>query len=654
MLMFVFGRRCRFLRRNKRRARGHELPHQRLLHEHARRRGLQEGLALAPTEALFRRALALEDAGRIEEALGCYELLLAQQPAHADAWHNRGLLLARLGRLPEAEESHRRYVRHHPESPRARCDLADVLLAVGRYDDVIELLASAQDRPPGRGEMLVRRGLALACMRRFAHARADFEAAFRGSPAEVEKFVRRAAPSGDREEILSPENIFLARGYESQSQCNWTSWREYTEEMRAVAASQGDIVLEPAVAFMALLAPLAGHHRHAIARQVARRIERKAPAMPPPRPRSRKRIRVGFLSPDLRDHVVGRLLVPLFEALDRSRFEVIAYALNANDGSAVRERLANATDLFRELNRLSDSHAAALIRADDVDILMDMCGHMTGGRAAITFQRPARIQVNYAGFSGSLASRRIDFAIVDRVVAPDDSEWTESLVHLPTTFYLYDFRRPIPEPSITRAEYGLPNERFVFCAFHNAHKITPDVFETWMEILRQAPNSILWFRALSDTARQNLASAAAALGIDPVRLVFAPFEASDGPRYLPRHRLGDLLLDAFHHNAVTNACDALGMGLPVLTLRGDSMATRAGESLLRAAGLPELVCADRKAFVRSAVDFARSPEQLSDYKRRLVQARQTAPLFDTVGRVREIEVCLEHMVQVSDQPRSRL
>jgi predicted O-linked N-acetylglucosamine transferase (SPINDLY family) len=188
----------------------------------------------------------------------------------------------------------------------------------------------------------------------------------------------------------------------------------------------------------------------------------------------------------------------------------------------------------------------------------------------------------------------------------------------------------------------LPEDAFVYCAFHKPEKISPDSFALWMEVLRRAPKSVLWFRGLSPAAERNLRLAAGRHGVDPSRLVFAPFETFAGGRYLARQRLGDLLLDALHHNAITNACDALNVGLPVLTLRGTAMASRAAESIVSAAGLPELVAPEPEAFVRTAVDLAINPSVLGGYKKRLLL--RNAPLFDTAGRVRELQACLQQML----------
>jgi predicted O-linked N-acetylglucosamine transferase (SPINDLY family) len=405
-----------------------------------------------------------------------------------------------------------------------------------------------------------------------------------------------------------------------------------------------DAAVEPAAAFRAFHLPLSGAERHAVARKLAADIEARAPAFTARQATRPGRIRLGVLSPDLKEHLNGHLLLPLFQLLDRERFELHAYSLSPDDDSDIRRQLVASAERFTDLHALGDGEAAATIQRDDIDILIDAGGHTSGGRFGITARRPGRVQCIYLGFAGSLASTRVDFAITDRIVASDAAEWSEICVDLPHTYYLYDFRVPPPAIGLTRREYGLPEKAFIYCAFHKAEKISPDTFLLWTRILRLVPSSVLWLLALPEAAQRNLRREAVAHGIDPARLHFAPYDSRD--RYLARQRLGGLLLDAVHHSAMTTACDAFAVGLPMLALRGAAMAARAGESLLRAAGLPELVCFDKEAFVAEAVRLASDLPRLETYRQRL-EARD-APLFDTSGRVRELENAFLEMLQQSD------
>ena len=606
----------------------------------------KQALLWFPKDArlLYAAALCLEDLLQPESALAHYDKALAVAPAFEDALHNKGLLLARLGRLEEAERSYRQFTSVATASSRAHIGLADALLALGKFDDAIAALDALERLTPQDATVTVRRAVALAALHRLDESHTIVADARARDPNAVARFVQSVAPGSDAELMLSPENIYLSRGWTALGQCAWSNWDKYVGEMRRVASDPG-IRVEPAVAFMCRLLPLSGAERRAVATNVAQAIETGLPALPPTAPTERPRIRIGILSPDFRDHLNAHLLLPLFELLDRTKFELHAYSLAAEDGSPVRGLLRLAADGFHELRGMTDRSAALAIRRDDIDILVDVGGYTTGARFAITAQRPARLQVNYLGFSSSLGSRRVDYAIVDQIVGKDETAWTEARVFLPDTHFLYDFRAPDVTASPTRRDYGLPDDAFVFCAFHGAEKISPDVFELWMQILGQTPRSILWFRALSEVASRNLRAHAAKRGVDPTRLAFAPFEPSYDPRYLARHRLGDLMLDALHHNAMTSACDALGAGLPLLTVQGRAMASRAGESFLLAAGLPELVARDQHEYVRTAVHLATNPQTLRMLRERLAANRRSAPLFNTAGRIRALEAAFQGMYE---------
>lgn len=589
----------------------------------------------------YAAALCLEDAGEVATALEQYDTAIQAEPALVDAQYNKALLLSRIGRHDEAAALLEQQRATRPDSARVLWAYADALLASGRFAEAL----TALDRAAPRDALaMTRRGIALAALRRFDEARAIFSDAQAIDASGVHQHLQRVAPGSRHEHMLSPENIYLDRAWSALGRCDWACWSGFVEELRKVADNP-KVEVEPAVAFMSRLAPLSGRERHSVARHIAARTEVAFPPLPPAIMAGHARIRIGVLSPDFREHLNAYLLRPLFDLLDRKRFELHAYSLAADDGSAIRKQVRLAADAFFDLQSLSDQDAARLIRNNDIDILLDAAGHTTGGRFAIAAQRPARLHVNYLGFSSSLASRRIDYAIVDRIVGGEDAEWTESRVFLPDTHFLYDFRPLPPQAKVYRREYGLPEDMFVYCAFHRAEKISPDVFDLWMRILRQVPRSVLWFRALSTQTARNLRARAAEHGVDAGRLTFAPFEPSHDPRYLARHTLGDLMLDSIHHNAMTSACDALGMGLPLLTLRGSAMASRAGESLVRAAGLPELVAIDQDDYVNQAVRLASQPGTLMKLRERLRASRRTAPLFDTACRVRALETALQIMYE---------
>jgi predicted O-linked N-acetylglucosamine transferase (SPINDLY family) len=579
-----------------------------------------------------------EDVGEQQRALAEYERALRALPGFPDALHNRGLLLARLGRMEDAETNQRSYVEAHPADARAHSGLADVLLARGQHEEALACLEKVLALSPADFSADLRKGVALAALQRFEEARSIFARERASHPREVEQYLARLAPGSDPAYMLSPENLFFWQSYLALQRCDWSSWTACISTIKELPRNT-QARIEPAVAFISFHLPLTGRERLSVARHIAMDIHARAPEMTPLEGKRSEPIRLGILSPDLREHLNAYLLLPFFELADRSRFELFTYSLAADDGSAIRARIASTKGTFRDLHGASDEDAAALIRSDGIDVLLDVGGHTTGGRFGIVARRPAPIQAAYLGFAGSLGSTRVDYAITDAIAGSDPDEWSETRIFLPHTYYLYDFRAPVPQIALTRRDYGLPENAFVFCAFHKAEKISPDAFALWMRILERVAGALLWLPALSAAAQQNLSREAARLDVDPARLVFAPYDPRD--RYLARQRLGDLMLDTVHHSAMTTACDAMAAGLPVLTLRGSAMASRAGESLARAAGVPDLVALDQEEYVEKAIRLAADAGQLAGYRRVLLDRK--GPLFDTVGRVCEIEAAVQEM-----------
>lgn len=390
--------------------------------------------------------------------------------------------------------------------------------------------------------------------------------------------------------------------------------------------------------------PFGVSERHAVARRVAAEIEKRVAPLPPRAvPASARRLRIGVLSPGFREHVDALLLLPLFELADRKRFELYAYSLAPDDFSGARDRIRRAAHRFRDLSALDAADAAQQIRRDEIDILVDAGGYSEGARFEIVAARPAPLQVLYLCFASTLGSGRVDYTILDPVVAPPEhrAHWSERIVYLPDTYFLYDFRRGAPPQALSRAEYGLPERGPVLCAFHKGEKIDPETFSLWMRILRAHEPAVLWLLGDRPKVVANLRRAAIEAGVDAGRLVFCGREQRD--RYLARLQLADLYLDAVDHNAIVTACDCLAAGLPVLTRHGSTCTSLSAESLLRAAGLPDLVAADSDDYVARATDLLRHPAGLAELRTRLSQAHGRAPLFDTAARVRELGAAFEEM-----------
>jgi protein O-GlcNAc transferase len=358
-------------------------------------------------------------------------------------------------------------------------------------------------------------------------------------------------------------------------------------------------------------------------------------------PYSHDRLRIAYVSPDLRDHAVAHSIAGVIARHDRQRLEVIGVCLSAPDGSEVGTRLAHSFDDLIDGTSMSDEELVKRLRDLEIDIAVDLAGFTVGARPAIFARRVAPVQVNYLGFPGSMGAKFMDVILADPIVIPAGGEsfYTEHVVRLPHSYLPFDSGRAIPVHSPSRGEAGLPCDGFIFCAFNNAYKITKDVFEVWLGLLNEIPGSVLWLRGGAAEAEANLRREATAHGVDTQRLVFAPF-VKDPDEHLRRLRLADLFLDTLPYNAHSTTAEALWAGVPVITYAGRTFAGRVGASLLSAANVPELICNDLAEYRQQALRLAKSPSELLGIRDRLVRNRSMAPVFDTARYTRDLEAIL--------------
>jgi predicted O-linked N-acetylglucosamine transferase (SPINDLY family) len=376
---------------------------------------------------------------------------------------------------------------------------------------------------------------------------------------------------------------------------------------------------------------------------VQHKVRLDVPRLAPAKPYGHRKLRIGYCSGDLCLHPVAMLTAELFELHDRERFEVHGFDWSREDGSALRQRVIGAMDHFERIHHLSDEQAARLIRAHEIDILIDLQGQTLGARANMLAWRPAPVQITYLGLPATTGLPFIDHVIADRFLIPESVQpfYSERPLYLPDIYQASDRQRHHSAPP-ARAAVGLPDDAFVFCSFNNNYKFTPEVFASWMRILQRSPGSVLWLLADNPWAEANLRREAVVRGVDERRLVFAPRAQPED--YLARFAVADLFLDTYPFNAGTTANDALWMGLPVLTRTGRTFASRMAGALLTAAGLPELISESIADYEDRAVALALAPGRCRDLRTQLAQVREQGALFDTPRFVRNLENALEGLL----------
>lgn len=615
---------------------------------------LSQALALNPSdpETLRLHGMVLRRLGRIEAALERYAAMLVVAPDHAEGHLNRANALNDLRRWSEALASADRALALDPRLAGAANARGVALLGSGRPDAAIADFEDAIRRDPSMGDAHVNLGNAMLEAGRPLDAIQAYDRAVairpqalawngRGNALVVLGRWAEAAEAYDRALAIQP-NQPAALGQRFHARTKLCNWRDYDEGRRAILAGvrAGQLPITP-FAFLALSEAPADER---ICAETYVRMHLSAARVAPPVPPAASRIRVGYFSADFHKHATAHLMAEVFELHDRSAFEVTAFSFGRRGADDdMRRRLVPAFERFFDVSALDDGAIVDLARGLGLDIAVDLKGFTQEARAGIFTRRVAPLQVNYLGYPGTMGAPFMDYLIADPVVIPPEAQddYAEKIAYLPGSYQPNDRRRAQPPPITSRLDYDLPAEAFVFGCFNSNYKITPDVFATWMRLLRQADGSVLWMFREDPAAAENLRGAAAGHGVDPARLIFAPPVPTR--THLERLRHMDLFLDTSPYNAHTTGSDALWMGTPMVTMLGGTFAGRVGASLLTAVDLPELITRSWSEYEELALELAREPGRLAALRGRLLEGQLQKRLFDAPRFTRDLEALYRAM-----------
>ncbi len=560
------------------------------------------------------RGNALLALGEGTEAVESYDRALRLDPAYGDAWRNRGIALLGLARWNDALDSFGRALRHSPGSADAWEGSATALVQLDRRVEAVAAYDRAIALRGATPELLYNRGNTQAILK-------NYDAAIR-----------------DCELLLSVAPDYpYARGVLAHAKMQICDQHGLEEQIRRIeeGLQAGKRVISPFN--LKALSDSAGLQRTCAELWV--RHECPPSATPLARGGYRhERIRIAYVSGDFGNTAVGGLMEPVFARHDHSRFETIAVSFGPAERSALRTRLENSFDRFVDLAAKRDGEIAAWMREAEIDVAVDLMGFTGHCRSAIFAQRPAPVQVNFLGFPGSLGAPYMDYILADRTVIPPEHEcfYSETVAYLPHCYLPANPERLRLPARPTREQAGLPAEGIVFASFNNSYKISPDVFACWMRILRQIAGSVLWLPENNPGARENLSREAAVQGIAPERLLFAP-PVHGTQEHLARLSLAGIFLDTAPYNSHSTALDALSAGVPIVTMRGNSFASRVAASVLHAAGFPELVTDSLSGYEKLAIGLANEPEALNRAKEMIVTRLPHSALFDIAKFTRSVE-----------------
>lgn len=619
-------------------------------------------LALAPDRlsVLNNLAAVLIEQARAGEAEAVCARALAVAPDDFTAHLNDGVRLDAIGKSDEALARLERAIGLAPDRAEAHAARADVLAALGQTDAALVDYDRAIALAPGNTGVRVNRAIALREARRHAEALSALDAALLVDPASAKLHFSRAnvlvdlgrpeeaLAAYDRAEAIAPDLDYLP-GHSMRCALMLGRWADLEGKARGLEAAvlAGRAAAEP---FELLSVADSPEIQLACARQFVRR---SVPDPSRPRPPTRRaadgRVRIAYVSADIRRHPVAEQLVGVIESHDRARFEVTVVSVGPTEIRAgeAAARIHRAADRFMEASRWSDAQVAEALSAARVDIAIDLNGHTELSRPGIFALRPAPAQVAYLGFAATSGAPWIDAMIADDFVIPEHeaANYSERIIRIPGTYFPFDPRKTAAPLTPTRAELGLPQEGFVFCCFNAAPKITPPVFRLWMRILAAVPGSVLWLGRHTEGFVERSRRYAAECGVDPGRIRFAGFVESKA-EHLARYRAADLFLDTFPYTAHTTGADALSTGLPLLTRAGRSFVSRVSGSMLMALGLDALVVTTEAEYEAAAVALAGDAGRLDGLQRRLASAEALGLFRDVAGYTRRLEQALERAARL--------
>jgi protein O-GlcNAc transferase len=656
------------------------------------RAAFTDALALSPAhaDAMYNLGVIELERDALAEARLWFERAMKAAPDHVDALVNLGIVARRSGDQPGAIECFERALRIAPASAPALDNLGQTLLAAGQHAAARERFLAALKAEPG--SLSAREGMVAAChaLERYAEAQPYIDDLLRAEPdneyglqaraqglfqigqldpacAAAARAVDRYPQSAGAYAVLAQIHIIrgeledavntLETGYaktgaedllglynhQLRKLCDWERWSAAWTKMREAIPHSARL----GSPFNLLCEDTTAREQLDYTRRWA--AARFGNITTPPRTArvartQRQRARIGYMTSDFYEHPVGYLLAEVMELHDRNRIEVFAYSYGPDDHSATRARYCAAAEHFIDISRTPDDVAVERIEADDLDLLIDLHGYTVGDRLAILARRPCAIQATWLGYPCTTGAPFIDYLIADPHVIPEGAEGdyaSERVMRLPHCYQPNDRKRP-RLAALSRGEYGLPDDAFVFCCFNQLFKITPDIYSCWMRLLRDVPNSVLWLMLDHPAAVERLRRYAEARDVDPQRVIFAP--RIPLPQHLARYGASDLALDTYPYTSHTTASDALWGDCPLVGLSGNTFASRVSGSILTSAGLSRLVTRNLDDYYALAHALATTPHRLSEVLTQVRQAKTTSALFDTERFTRDLETLYERII----------
>ena len=519
-------------------------------------------------------------------------------------------------------------------------NLGNAFLNLKKYNEAITHFNKAIEIKPDFFDALNNKGNALSRLNKYEDALLSYDKAIEIKPDSINGYIFKAhiLSQLDRLEealdnyknayIINPEHPLLL-GYivhTKSKSCNWEDFQKDIETIKLNLENEKKISI-PFTALTIFDSPHLQKKASEIWVKQFKSNDRKLNNLK----KNKKKIRIAYFSADFRDHAIGNTIVGMLESHDKSKFEIYGFYFgnNLDEKDLIHKKIVNTFDKFINIKSMTDKKVADLSLELNIDIAVDLTTHTgTESRFGIFTQRCAPIQLNFLGYPGTSGSKSIDYIIADKTVIPKNNQkfYSEKIVYMPNSYHPIESVKKISEKKFSRKELNLPEEKFVFCCFNSHQKITPSIFNIWINLLKKNSNSVLWLREFNKYSSKNLKLEASKKGLDEKRIIFAKRLPLD--EHLSRIKNADLFLDTFPYTAHSTCSDVLRIGLPVLTCMGESFTSRVSASFLNTMMLPELITTSYEEYEKFANKIARDKKYLSVLKNKILENKSKSSLYD--------------------------
>ncbi|MEW6584689.1 MAG: tetratricopeptide repeat protein [Nitrospirota bacterium] len=626
----------------------------------------QEAIRFNPSFAgsYYHLGSVFEEEGQYDKAIKYYQEAIQYDPNFAGSYNNLGNVFKKIGQEDSAILYFQKAIEVNPNFWGSYYNLGEVLQNRGMSDKAIFYFQKTLQLNPTHIASYNNLGNCLQAKEKVDEAITCYQKAIQIQPNVAESYYNLGSAflyKGEHDEVaiacfkkaleINPEfaEAYAHLAFQMQETCSWRELKAMTANLDSLTRQALETGTKPAESpFMSIARNADPPLNFAIAKSWSLNIAKAMSNLKIRFSRDGKRtcktkIIIGYISNDFRNHATAHLMRSLFGLHRRDEFQIYCYSYGRDDGSSYGARIKHDCDKFVDISGLDCADAAKCINEDQVDILVDLKGYTRGNRLAICAFRPAPVQISYLGFPGTTGADFFDYIITDKIVTPQDLYpcYTEKFVFMPYCYQVNDHTQTISPKVWEKRDLGLPESCFVFCSFNQPYKIDPVMFDIWMRIMKQVPESILWLGLGNRLAEVNLKRESEARGVKAERLIFAENLPKD--EHLGRLRFAGLALDTRIVNGHTTTSDALWSGVPVLTLQGSHFASRVSSSILSAMDLPELITYSTEEYETLAVRLACDSVKLKEIRQKIAKNRLTTPLFDTPRFVRNLETAYKEI-----------